>query len=73
MGTEKSGSDKGGNCGSRGAAPHKHTHQKTHADERRSFCCDEYALTRHDLRWQRPESRQFSVAEPHEPDYCKGA
>ena len=30
MGTEKSGSDKGGNRGSRGAAPHKHTHQKTH-------------------------------------------
>ena len=30
MGTEKRGSDKGGNRGSRGAAPDKHTHQKTH-------------------------------------------
>ena len=30
MGTEKRGSDQGGNRGSRGTAPDKHTHQKTH-------------------------------------------
>ena len=41
------------------------------ADEGHSFCCDVYVLTRHNLQWRRPESRRFSVAEPHEPGCFK--
>ena len=43
MGTERGNSNKGGNHGSRGAAPHKHTHQKTH--ESRQHTCRAASFT----------------------------
>ena len=51
-----------------GAQQQPHSCRCGSTNKQQSFCCNIYVLTRHDLQWWRPESRRFSVAEPHEPD-----